>query len=217
MKYKIAKLEDVAEALRSEYVADPAGGFVLKVDDLNVTELTASADEAKKLKEKQGVLTTETERTLAELNTKLAKTQEAQKKWQTQYYESTVAQKATEAFLKSGGTEKALPFVLDRIRSTFKFDDAGTLAPVDAEGKPLVNKDNKAHSIDSYIKDVLQVECDFMFKPSTGGGASGGGAQKVAGKNPFDPKTIDYTEQARITRTNPDLAKTLAQQAGQKV
>jgi len=32
MKYKIAKLEDVPEAQRGEYAADPAGGFVLSVE-----------------------------------------------------------------------------------------------------------------------------------------------------------------------------------------
>ena len=210
MKIYITKLEEVPENLRTEYVPTKNGGFMLKVDDVNVDDLRTQAETFKQ-KAETAEATSNTK--LSELQELLAKTRSDQEKWQNQYYQATVQQKATEAFLRAGGNEKAIPVVLARIKDTFKYNSNGVLEALDAENKVLLQKDQKPFTIENYIKDVMAVEHDYLFK-----GNSGGGGHSPAGNstvnNPFDKSKPNYTEQAKLFKSDPALAKNLAQQAG---
>jgi len=213
MKIYIKSLDEVPENLRSEYVPAKNGGFMLKIDDVNVDDLRAQAETFKQ-KAESAESTSATK--LQELQDLLAKTRADQEKWQNQYYQATVQQKATEAFLRAGGNEKAIPVVLARIKDTFKYNSAGVLEALDSENKPLLQKDQKPFTIESYIKDVLAVEHDYLFKGNAGGG-SHTGTQNSTMKNPFDKSAPNYTEQAKLFKQDPALAKSLAQQAGVQI
>lgn len=213
MKIYIKSLEEVPENLRTEYVPQKSGGYMLKVDDVNVDDLRTQAETFKQ-KAESAESTSATK--LQELQDLLAKTRADQEKWQNQYYTATVQQKATEAFLKNGGNEKAIPVVLAKIKETFKYNSAGVLEALDAENKPILQKDQKPFTIESYIKDVLAVENDFLFKGNAGGG-SHTPSQQTSMKNPFDKSAPNYTEQAKLFKSDPALAKSLAQQAGVQI
>lgn len=54
----------------------------------------------------------------------------------------------------------------------------------------------------------------FILNGNSGGGAEGGGGKTASGVNPFKADSLNWTEQARITREDPAAAKRLAAEAG---
>jgi hypothetical protein len=88
---------------------------------------------------------------------------------------------------------------------------------VTEEGK-IVSKDGCGYPSGLTVAQLLlqiQPKQPGFWPPSKGGGAGNGrGAGGGAGKNPFAKDSFNYTEQARLLQSNPDLAKQYAAAAG---
>jgi hypothetical protein len=119
----------------------------------------------------------------------------------------------TEA-LKKGVRSTALPDVVARARNIFKLD--GDKVTAKNGDKALFNSKGEPLAIGDWL-DSLTADAPHLFEGSKGGGSGGGaGGGNFGGLNynPFDPKTPNRTEQARIARTNPELAARLRTLAG---
>lgn len=109
-----------------------------------------------------------------------------------------------------------------RIDSAVKLKLSGTAQDVDIvaglidKTKLIVSDDGTVAGLDEQITPLKQSK-PFLFKdgkPKGGAGyepAGGNGGNKV---NPFKKETFNMTEQGRLFKENPALAKSLAQEAG---
>lgn len=76
------------------------------------------------------------------------------------------------------------------------------------DGEPLAN-----------IIQGIQAKQGYFWGPSKGGGANGGngGSRMSTGGNPWKKETFNRTEQMRLMREQPEVAKQMASQAGVKI
>jgi hypothetical protein len=106
---------------------------------------------------------------------------------------------------KAGVRPTAVPDLLARSGGVFKVVD-GQVVGVDS-----------GMTMDLWIEN-LRSEAPHLFEQNSGGGAAGngsGGAGWIRGKkNPWAKETWNLTEQSRISRENPTLAKAFAAAAG---
>lgn len=105
-----------------------------------------------------------------------------------------------------------------RIDSAVKLKLSGTAQDVDIvaglidKTKLIVSDDGTVAGLDEQINPLKQSK-PFLFKEKGSGyePAGGNGENKV---NPFKKETFNMTEQGRLFKENPALAKSLAQEAG---
>lgn len=105
-----------------------------------------------------------------------------------------------------------------RIDSAVKLKLSGTAQDVDIvaglidKTKLIVSDDGTVAGLDEQINPLKQSK-PFLFKDGNSGyePAGGNGENKV---NPFKKETFNMTEQGRLFKENPALAKSLAQEAG---
>lgn len=108
-----------------------------------------------------------------------------------------------------------------RIDSAVKLKLSGTAQDVDIvaglidKTKLIVSDDGTVAGLDEQINPLKQSK-PFLFKDGKPKGsgyepAGGNGENKV---NPFKKETFNMTEQGRLFKENPALAKSLAQEAG---
>lgn len=110
--------------------------------------------------------------------------------------------------LKKGVRSTALVDVTTRARNVFALDGDKVIAK--QGDKPLFNTKGEPLTVGDWL-DGLVADAPHLFEKSNGGGGGGGSVGNFGGLsyNPFDPKTVNRTEQARLNRTNPELAKRL--------
>lgn len=112
-------------------------------------------------------------------------------------------------------------FILQMAESVFRMKD-GELVALDASGSPIYSKDGQTKlGIAEWVSE-LPKKWEYLFEPSSGGGASGGsaggaGSSGAAGTNPWKKETFNLTEQGKILKQNPELAARLQAQAGKRV
>lgn len=83
-------------------------------------------------------------------------------------------------------------------------------------GKLVVEADYKKLELGDYVKAIADSEDNlYHFKPSgaSGSGTNPGVAPGTKQVNPWKTETFNLTEQGRLYRTNPDLAKRLMAEA----
>jgi len=117
--------------------------------------------------------------------------------------------------VKKGVRPTALVDVTTRARNVFTLDGDKVVAK--QGDKALFNTKGEPLTIGDWL-DSLTADAPHLFEGSKGGGSGGGGSANGnfggLDKNPFDPKTVNRELQARLTRTNPELAKRLQTLAG---
>lgn len=118
--------------------------------------------------------------------------------------------------VKKGVRTTALVDVTTRARNIFALDGDKVVAK--QGDKALFNSKGEPLTVGDWL-DTLTADAPHLFEKSNGGGsggANGGGTGGFGGLtfNPFDAKSVNRTEQARLTRTNPELAKRLQTMAG---
>ncbi|HYF36195.1 MAG TPA: hypothetical protein VD994_12955 [Prosthecobacter sp.] len=129
-----------------------------------------------------------------------------------------INQAALAAGAKRGLRATAHADLLFRVKSAFRIVNGATVA-FEADGKTMrYSKDGVTPlTLDEWVEG-LATEAPHLFESSSGGGASGGssgGAGLANGqKNPFKRETLNLTEQGRLFRTNPALAKQMQAAAG---
>lgn len=141
---------------------------------------------------------------LAPLRTDLERERERNKQLQAQIESAKLTDAVHTAGTKAGVRPTALPDLQSRASRAFKVVDGQVVAL------------SAGVTLDGWI-EALKAEAPHLFETNSGGGASGngsGGAGSHHGKNPWKKETWNLTEQGRIYRENPTLAKSLRVAAG---
>lgn len=103
-----------------------------------------------------------------------------------------------------------------KLKLTDKAQDVDIVASLIDKTKLIVGDDGSVTGLDEQINPLKQSK-PFLFKdvkPAKGGSydpAGGGGGNII---NPFKKETFNLTEQGKLFKENPALAKSLAQEAG---
>lgn len=191
-----------------------------KLKDVDPTKYRELIEEFEKIEQKKLETKGQYEQALESQKTKMAaehkkavdelqaKLTAATSRLQTVLIDDAVAAAA----MKKGVRATALPDVKSRARGVFKLDGEEIKA-FDGEA-PKFGKGGEALKIDEWV-ETLVAEAPHLFDPSSGSGAQGGagGGGGYSGKNPYAKGSINLTEQAKLERENPALAKQLATKA----
>ena len=114
-----------------------------------------------------------------------------------------------DAALKRGVIPSALPDVMARARGALRLVD-GQVRVYDGDTLVL-GKDGVTPMISAEWVEALGSSAPHLFQANAGGGATGSGTGGVTwgGVNPWNAKTRNLTEQAKLLKTNPGLAARL--------
>jgi hypothetical protein len=109
--------------------------------------------------------------------------------------------------------------LFDIFKGQCGFDEDGRFVGLDAAGEKILGADGKIASFDEWAYKVVLEHPDGKTKMLKGSGvltpgAGGSGNHRGAPTNPWKKETWNATEQNRIFREQPDLAKALAREAG---
>lgn len=115
--------------------------------------------------------------------------------------------------IKHGVRKEAMPDVIARGMRSLKLVD-GKLIAHDDVGQKRYGKSSDPMGPDEWAEELVG-SAPHLFDPNSGGGAAGsGGAKKFAGANPWKKESFNITEQMKVTKSDPDLAKRLKVEAG---
>lgn len=226
LKYQIDSLEGLDEATQALYT-EKDGKYVLKVEGLPEPEDTSGLkrkveellEESKAAKEAKRKAEEEAERAREEKARKdgdhetLAKQYEEKYNTLTQQLEAERQERARDAVrsesiklaasLAEGANAELLSeFIQRRLRY-----DEGKVKVTDAEGNLTISSIDDLKT--EFRNDPRYAALITATKGSgSGAGGQGGGAPQ-GGKNPWKKDTFNLTEQARIKKENPELARQL--------
>lgn len=120
-----------------------------------------------------------------------------------------------------GDFELLMPFINQRISHTLREDGNLHIDVLTADGKPMLTASGDNATIKDLINEFKNSErYGRLFKAENKGGSGAEGAKggPSMSNNPFKKgPTFNVTEQSRLYRTNPALAKQLALEAGVKL
>jgi hypothetical protein len=146
------------------------------------------------------------------LSSSLEEQAKAADKYKNMFHESQAGHAIRAAAEAAGVRSTAVEDILLRGKGVFTVSDDGTLEARDKDGN-LVVANGKPLSPDLFVAG-LKDKYPHYWPDSQGSGANGGNGvgQQV---NPFKKGSKDYnvTEQAKLRRTNPELADQLAKEA----
>jgi len=174
-------------------------------EDFTVEEFNRLKDEGKgsvddRLKEQRERLTTQ-------FNTEKATLTADRDKYKNIAEKRVVEQSLTDALVAAGVGKQfikaAKALLKDEIKVAYEGDEI--LATI------------KSLPLSSAIKEWAESEegKEFVVAPNNGGGGNTGVKGKPSSQNnPFKKETLNLTEQGRLKREDPDLAKQLASEAG---
>lgn len=199
-----AKFKDIDPTLARELIAKKSD-----LDDQKIVKkegVDALVEQkTRALKDAHQTKVTELEGTIGKLNKQLERV--------------TVEQAAVAECLKLGALKPgAAEFIVNAALGTFRVENGETVA-YDKDGQTKrYNKEAKPFNMQDFAKEALE-KYDYLWVGNKGGGGSGGGGGKGGGgaydgPNPFDDKTANYAEQARLIREQPDEARRLHRAAG---
>lgn len=83
---------------------------------------------------------------------------------------------------------------------------------IDGDGKATIDGKPLADFVSAWAKS--ETGKAFVINGNSGGGAGGGGGSGDGAPNPWKKETRNLTEQGRLTRENPELAKRFKAEAG---
>jgi hypothetical protein len=159
------------------------------------TEKTLTVKDS--LIEELGLKMTDLERNLGEVTTR--------------YKNEKITNELRAAAEKHGVLPTAIDDVVYRGLNLFSVDDKGNIEARDANGE-LVKAGTKLLNPELFVKD-LQDKAPHFWPQSQGAGATGN-SSAPSGVNPFKKgKTYNLTEQAKIQRSDPELAAKLRKEA----
>jgi hypothetical protein len=193
--------------------ADPAAvsGMQKKIDDL---EASAGGDKDK--------ITAQVEKRVKEMQVEhTAKTTALEGNLSTansQLDVLTIDRDLLEAAGKFGLRDSAHADLVGRGRSVFKRED-GKIVAFDSEGEKAFGPSGDALTTDDFVKGLLK-SAGHLFDESKGSGAGGsgaGGKGGATGVNPWKNDTFSLTDQGKMLRSQPELARQMAAAAGKVI
>jgi len=209
---------NIAQRKKIEELTDLWAGVDMSPEE--VKELVAKADQIRSSKAKgseeiEAELKTRTDRLKAEHAAAMKKVQDENARLDQGLTSLTIDQAAITAATKKGLRASAIMDLTSRARMLFKLQD-GRPTAYEGDGKTVrFGKDATPLEIPEWV-ETLTAEAPHLFEPSSGSGASGngsGGAGASKIKNPWKAETHNLTEQMRIIRKDPKLAKRLEAEA----
>ena len=153
--------------------------------------------------------TANTDKVLAEKDAAILARDEKLARYASAQVKAELAQEA----IKSGVLPEAVESVINLHAASFMLSDDGKV--IAANG--VLGKDGATPLTPAEVFANLRDTQPFFFPRPTGAGAQGNGGANVASNNPFTGDSFNLTEQARLIKQDPVLAKTLANQAGIKI
>jgi len=109
--------------------------------------------------------------------------------YKTKYSSHTIDRQVQDTISKIGELQPGgLAFVLERARGTWQLDEKGEVVPR-KDGQVMFGKSGEPLKMEEWANGILQ-EAPYLFRPSTGGGATGGrrgdgeSARVVDGRDP---------------------------------
>lgn len=183
-------------------------------------EVFESSEEAKLIAEGKldEVIRKRTEKTLTvkdslieELGLKMTDLEKSLGEVTTRYKNEKITNELRAAAEKHGVLPTAIDDVVYRGLNLFSVDDKGNIEARDANGE-LVKAGTKLLNPELFVKD-LQDKAPHFWPQSQGAGATGN-SSNASGINPFKKgKNYNLTEQAKIQRSDPELAAKLRKEA----
>lgn len=120
--------------------------------------------------------------------------------------------RAIAAATKAGVVPESLDVVKLLAKSQWKLEE-GEPVLRDDKGEIVTGKSG-ALTFEEWAAERLRESHPYLFPQPVGGGAGGGGGRPGSKTNPWKAETRNITEQARIQREDPELAKRLRGEAG---
>lgn len=190
--------------------------LVAKKKDIEDGKTSDGRKVAEIIEERVSAMKKTSDAAIQERDAKLAKTRAELEKLK-------IGGAATKKALELGLRPEAADDLVARVSNIFYLEDDGRVGAKKADGQPLYSaKTGEVLTLDEYVAELPE-KAAHLFAPSTGGGGNPGGngnQRRPPGTpaiNPWKKETSNLTEQGRIFRTNPDLAKRLAAEAGVKL
>jgi hypothetical protein len=121
----------------------------------------------------------------------------------------------------------AIVDVVNRAKSVFRMEEGVVVAYRPTGEKWFSPESGNLLTVSEWIK-LLPKECPHFFPANegtrasgsangAGGNGAGGAAGRAGGKNPFATTSWNRTEQSKLIKSNPALARQLADEAGAKI
>ena len=191
-----------------------------RFEGIDPDEFRKLADDKRKLEEAQQVKAGEVDKVIE------ARLKSARAEWEKQFtavsterdtlhgrltaiqIDQAVVTEAT----KRGLRPTAIPDITSRARTNFKLVN-GVPQAFEADGQTArMGKDGITPMTLAEWVDALVSDAPHLFESNAGGGAAGNGSGGVGNrsvKNPFRKETWNLTEQMKLQKTDPQLAKRL--------
>lgn len=118
-----------------------------------------------------------------------------------------------------GAHATAIEDIATRVRPRFKIGEDNKPYAVDPQGNKVYGEDGQPLGIIGAVRQLVK-SAPHLFKPSSGGGASGssaGGGRSTAAGNPWSKESWNVTEQMKQIKTDRAEASRLAAEAGHKI
>lgn len=129
------------------------------------------------------------------------------------YHESEAGHAISSAAVKAGIRDTALDDAMMRARGVFTVADDGTLEARDSEGN-LKTVNGKALTPDLFIEQLRENYPHYWPESKSSGARGGAGGDNTP--NPFvKGKHYNLTDQAKMRKSNPELADRMMQEAQQ--
>lgn len=142
-----------------------------KLDEMESKKLLDEGEFEKLLEKRISQAKKDHENQVTALNKKLEERESELQTVNGRLSELVIDQTASQALLKAGAREDALPFLLREARDVYKMKD-GQPVPVDKDGNTVYGSDpSKPMPFNEWAGNVLK-EHPFLSKPSTGSGAT---------------------------------------------
>jgi len=203
-KNNIALMQQLREQAKRFEGIDPEAVRALMAEKAKLEEANAL---------KAGELEKVVEGRVRPLEKKLVDAVAAAERYQAKLAVIQIDQAVAAEATKRGLRPTALADITARAKSTFRMVD-GVCQAVESDGTTVrMAKDGVSPlSVAEWIEGQAS-EAPHLFESNAGGGAagniSGGGAVGGRGKNPFKMESRNLTEQMKLIRTDPALAKRL--------
>ena len=202
-----------AKGARTE-LKDSVSTLQQQLEDLK-NENTLGEENIKKVNElvagKVEAAQTKFDTQVNELSEQLTTSQTGFKALQQKYDGERISGAVRKAAEKAGVIPSAIDDVIARAHGMFTISEEGIVEARDQDGN-LAKIGKKIASPDVFV-EALKESAEHLWPGSKGTGAKGSKGGNVTGTNPFAKETLNYTEQAKLRKVDPEKAERMRTQA----
>lgn len=209
------KMEGTLTSLQSAFGERTPEDVKAMMDRLENDEMARLAAEGKTdelLKKHKEKWDAERKSSESALQKQLEELSQAKQTLEQQLTQELVDNRAMAAASKAGVIPEAMDVVKMLAKSQWQLED-GEPVLRDKDGNIVTGKKG-ALTFDEWAAEQLRESHPYIFPQPKGSGAPGNNGSGAPKANPWKPDQRNRTEQARIVRDDPELAKRLMSEAG---